>query len=375
LTPRLQRLRGLVVKETLQIVRDPSALLIAFLLPFILLCINGFGLSLDAHHIKVAAVVEAGASPTRSVEQALNSSPYLSVYWAPSAQAAQTALDTNQVRGILTLRQDFGQRLARPMRWPATAQLAVNATDPNTARLLAGYVQGAFSVWVQDNMTEHRLRAPGGVELEARYWYNPQLNSADFIVPGVIALVMSMTGTLLTALIVAREWERGTMESMLASPAGMAELVGAKLGTYFVLSMGSMAMSVLITVFVFGVPLHGSLFSLFLAAALFLVFALAQGLFISTLARNQFVAAQVAFLTTMMPAMMLSGMLFDIASMPHWLQIVTYAIPARYFVSALQTIFLAGDIWSVLLPNLAGLAISAAVTVAATLAITHRRLD
>jgi ABC-2 type transport system permease protein len=365
----------LVVKETLQIVRDPSALLIAFLLPFILLCINGFGLSLDAHHIKVAAVVEAGASPTRSVEQALNSSPYLSVYWAPSAQAAQTALDTNQVRGILTLRQDFGQRLARPMRWPATAQLAVNATDPNTARLLAGYVQGAFSVWVQDNMTEHRLRAPGGVELEARYWYNPQLNSADFIVPGVIALVMSMTGTLLTALIVAREWERGTMESMLASPAGMAELVGAKLGTYFVLSMGSMAMSVLITVFVFGVPLHGSLFSLFLAAALFLVFALAQGLFISTLARNQFVAAQVAFLTTMMPAMMLSGMLFDIASMPHWLQIVTYAIPARYFVSALQTIFLAGDIWSVLLPNLAGLAISAAVTVAATLAITHRRLD
>ncbi|MDD2705875.1 MAG: ABC transporter permease subunit, partial [Acidocella sp.] len=201
------------------------------------------------------------------------------------------------------------------------------------------------------------------------------LRSADFIVPGVIVLVMSMTGTLLTALIVAREWERGTMESMLASPASMAELVGAKLGTYFVLSMGSMAMSVLITVFVFGVPLRGSLFSLFFTAALFLIFALAQGLFISTLARNQFVAAQVAFLTTMMPALMLSGMLFDIASMPHWLQIVTYAIPARYFVSALQTIFLAGDIWSVLLPDLAGLAISAAITVAATLAVTHRRLD
>jgi ABC-2 type transport system permease protein len=155
----------------------------------------------------------------------------------------------------------------------------------------------------------------------------------------------------------------------------MAELVGAKLGTYFVLGMGSMAMSVLITVFVFGVPLHGSLFTLFLTAALFLIFALAQGLFISTLSRNQFVAAQIAFLTTMMPAMMLSGMLFDIASMPHWLQIVTYAIPARYFVSALQTIFLAGDVWSVLLPNLVGLTVSAALTVAATLAITHRRLD
>jgi ABC-2 type transport system permease protein len=359
----------------LQIIRDPSALLIAFLLPFILLCINGFGLSLDAHHIKIAAVVEAGAPQTRSIEQALDSSPYLSVYWAPSAQAAQTALDTNQVRGILTLRQDFSQRLQRPERWPAVAQLAVNATDPNTARLLQGYVQGAFSVWVQDTMSERRLSAAGSINLETRYWYNPQLRSADFIVPGVIALVMSMTGTLLTALIVAREWERGTMESMLASPAGMAELVGAKLGTYFVLGMGSMAMSVLITVFVFGVPLHGSLFTLFLTAALFLIFALAQGLFISTLSRNQFVAAQIAFLTTMMPAMMLSGMLFDIASMPHWLQIVTYAIPARYFVSALQTIFLAGDVWSVLLPNLVGLTVSAALTVAATLAITHRRLD
>jgi ABC-2 type transport system permease protein len=375
MNPRLQRLRGLAVKETLQIWRDPSALLIAFLMPLVLLFVIGFGMSLDAHRLKIAAVVEAGASQTRSIQQALGASPYLSVYWAPSGQAAQTALDTNEVRGILTLRQDFSQRLERPERWPTVAQLVVNATDPNTARLLAGYVQSAFSVWVSDTVTERHLPAPGGIDLETRYWYNPRLRSADFIVPGVIALVMSMTGTLLTALIVAREWERGTMESMLASPAGMAELVGAKLGTYFVLGMGSMAMSTLITVFVFDVPLRGSLFSLFLTAALFLIFALAQGLFISTLARNQFVAAQVAFITTMMPALMLSGMLFDIASMPRWLQIITYAFPARYFVSALQTIFLAGDIWSVLLPNLAGLIISAALTVSATLAVTHRRLD
>jgi ABC-2 type transport system permease protein len=211
--------------------------------------------------------------------------------------------------------------------------------------------------------------------LETRFWYNPDLRSSDFIVPGIIALVMSMTGTLLTALIVSREWERGTMESMLASPATMTELVGAKLGVYFVLGMASMAMAALLTVTVFGVPLRGSVLVLTLTAALFLIFALAQGLFISTLARNQFVAAQLSFLTTMMPAMMLSGMLFDIASMPRWLQLITCFIPARYFVSALQTLFLAGDIWSVLLPNLFGLFAAAAITIAATLAVTHRRLD
>ena len=375
MSPRAQRLRGLVRKEVLQILRDPSALLIAFLLPFILLIINGFGMSLDAHRMKLAAVVEAGAAPTYAIEQALDASPYLSVYRAPSGQGARRALDTGQVRGILTLRQDFAQKLERQARWPAVAQLAVNATDPNTARLLQGYVTGAFAVWLQDVAKERNLSMGGGPVLETRYWYNPELRSTDFIVPGIIAMVMSMTGTLLTALIVAREWERGTMESMLASPAGMAELVGAKLGTYFVLGMGSMAMSVLITVFVFGVPLHGGLGALAITAALFLVFALAQGLFISTLARNQFVAAQLAFITTMMPAIMLSGMLFDIASMPRWLQLLTYVFPARYFVAAVQTLFLAGDIWSVLIPNLCGLAIAAALTVAATLAITHRRLD
>jgi ABC-2 type transport system permease protein len=375
LNPRAQRLRGLARKEVLQITRDPSALLIAFLLPFILLFINGFGLSLDAHRLKLAVVTEAGSAPLRGIEQALDASPYLDVYWEPSGQAALTALDTGNVRGILTLRQDFIQRLERPTRWPAQAQLAVNATDPNTARLLTGYVQGAFSAWLADTMTERRFAPPGGIGLETRFWYNPDLRSSDFIVPGIIALVMSMTGTLLTALIVSREWERGTMESMLASPATMAELVGAKLGVYFVLGMASMAMAALLTVTVFGVPLRGSVLVLTLTAALFLIFALAQGLFISTLARNQFVAAQLSFLTTMMPAMMLSGMLFDIASMPRWLQLITCFIPARYFVSALQTLFLAGDIWSVLLPNLFGLFAAAAITIAATLAVTHRRLD
>jgi drug efflux transport system permease protein len=184
-----------------------------------------------------------------------------------------------------------------------------------------------------------------------------------------------MTGTLLTALIVAREWERGTMESMLASPARMAELIAAKLGCYFVLGMVSMGLSVVLAIVVFDVPYRGSLLALGLAGALFLGFALSLGLFISTLARNQFVAAQLSFLVTMLPAMMLSGMIFDIASMPRWLQIGTYLVPARYLVSILQTLFLAGTVWELILPNLAALAAAALIAIAATLAVTRRRLD
>jgi ABC-2 type transport system permease protein len=251
----------------------------------------------------------------------------------------------------------------------------MNATDPNTARILEGYVAGALQVWLAGQARERRLAPIGGIDLEYRDWFNPELRSADFIVPGIIAMVMTMTGTLLTALIVSREWERGTMESMLASPARMAELIAAKLGCYFALGMVSMGGAVTLAIALFGLPYRGSIGPLAAAASLFLIFALGLGLFISTLARNQFVASQLAFLTTMMPAMMLSGMLFDIAAMPRWLQFVTYAVPARYLVSTLQTLFLAGDVWAVVLPNLAGLGVAAILAVSATLVVTRRRLD
>jgi ABC-2 type transport system permease protein len=369
------RLGGLAVKEVLQILRDPSALLIAFLLPVVLLIVTGFGLSLDARKMALAVAIEAPAEDTRALLQALDASPYLAVLRVSSVAEGKDVMMRGRARGVLVLREDFAQRLVRPARWPAQAQLLANATDPNTARILEGYVSGALQVWLEGHAIERRLLDAGTIEIEQRYWFNPDLRSAASIVPGLIAMVMSMTGTLLTALIVSREWERGTMESMLASPAGLAEMIGAKLGCYFVLGMASMSVAVILAVGVFQVPFRGSVLVLGAASALFMTFALALGLFISTLARNQFVAAQVAFITTMMPALMLSGMLFDIASMPAWLQIVTYAVPARYLVSILQTLFLVGTVWPVILPGLGGLGAAAAVAVGATLAVTRRRLD
>jgi len=368
-------LRGLLVKEAWQILRDPSALLIAFLLPVVLLIIDGYGISLDARRMRLAVVVAAQAEESREITQALGNSPYLDVVAVPTTEEAVARMTAGDVRGMLVLREDFLARLKAPGRWPAAAQLAVNATDPNTARVLEGYVQGALVGWLAGRAKEGVLARGGGISVEHRYWFNPALRSADFIVPGVIAFVMAMTGTLLTALIVAREWERGTMESMLASPAGMGEMIAAKLVCYFVLGMLAMLGSVAIAILVFGVPFRGSLDALLAASSLFLVFSLALGLLISTLARNQFVAAQLAFLLTMMPAMMLSGMVFDIASMPGWLQALTYAVPARYLVAILQCLFLAGTVWELILPNLVGLGIAALLAVIATVAVTRRRLD
>jgi ABC-2 type transport system permease protein len=369
------RLRGLLRKEVKHVLRDPSAVMIAFLMPVVLLLVQGFGISLDANHMRVAVVIEAPDEIARGMLQAMDASPYLSVQRATSVHAAEAALIRGDVRGILTVREDFAERLRRSASWPAQAALSVNATDPNTARLLESYVTGALEAWWLGQGQELRLPFAGAIDLQYRDWFNPELHSADFIVPGVIAMVMTMAGTLLTAGGVSREWELGTMESMLASPARMGELILARLGCNFALGIGSMLLSVLVAIFLFGVPYRGGFFALALAVSLFLIFALGLGLFISTLARNQFVAGQLAFLTTMLPAFMLSGMLFDINAMPQWLQIITYFVPARYLVSILQTLFLAGDVWEVILPNLAGLAAAAIVTVTATIAVTRRRLD
>ena len=195
----LLRLRGLIRKEIKQILRDPSAILIAFLLPVVLLVTNGFGISLDASEMKLAVVIQAPEESVRGMMQALDASPYLSVQRALSTHDGEQALIDGNVRGMLVVRDDFSQRVSRIASWPAQAQLAVNATDPNTARILEGYVSGALEVWLADQATEKRLLPTGGIDLQYRDWFNPELRSADFIVPGIIAMVMTMTGTLLTA--------------------------------------------------------------------------------------------------------------------------------------------------------------------------------
>jgi ABC-2 type transport system permease protein len=251
----------------------------------------------------------------------------------------------------------------------------VDGSDPNTASLVENYVTGLWLAWQAEEQVSSARDAAPPVTLVPRFWYNPAHESADFLLPGLVAVNMTLIGTLLTALVVAREWERGTMEALMSTPIATIELLVGKIAPYFVLGMASMALSVGASIYVFAVPFRGSFWALGLISAVFLLCMLAFGLLVSTLARNQFVASQAALIVGFLPAIMLSGFLFEIASMPLPIRLLTYALPVRYFVPSLQTLFLVGDVPAILVPNGLAMAGIAAVLLTAVGRITRLRLD
>jgi ABC-2 type transport system permease protein len=346
-------------KEFLQTLRDPSSIGIAFLLPVVLLILFGYGVSLDAKGVPLALVDEVASTKTRELLAGFRISPYFDARTYLHFREAETDLIARRIDGIVRIRQDFTARLRFGREAPV--QVIVNGVDSNTARLIEGYVEGVRARWLGARAREHGTDRIVPVRLESRVWFNREVRSRNFLVPGLIAVIMTLIGSLLTALVVAREWERGTMETLLAAPTRMNEILLGKIVPYFLLGMGGMAFSVAMAVWLFDVPLRGSIAILFLASALFLLAALGMGLLISTVTRNQFVASQSAILATFLPAFILSGMIYDIRSMPPLIQAVTYLVSARYFVSILQTVFLAGNAWSVIVPNTVALAAIAAI--------------
>ncbi len=367
------RLRGLVRKEFLQVVRDPSSLAIAFVLPVVLLLMFGYGVSLDAEHVPIAMVVDKPTPDTNSFCAELEKSIYFSPDYVNGMREAERALLEGRVDAIVHLREDFSEKLRRPGGAPV--QVVINGVDANNARIVNGYVDGAFGKWLEHSATERGVSAVPPVGLEQRIWFNANVRSRNYLVPGVVAVVMTLIGALLTALLMAREWERGTMEALLVTPVSMREVLAGKIIPYFILGMGGLALSVAMSVWLFEVPLRGSFWVLLLGSSLFLLTALGMGLFISTVTRVQFVAAQVAIITTFLPAFMLSGFIFDIGSMPRPVQWITHVIPARYYVTILKTNFLAGDVWSVLVPNMAALAVMASIFLGLTRRLSQKRLD
>lgn len=367
------RLFGLTRKETLQILRDPSSISIAFVLPAVLLILFGYGVSLDAKHVPVALVIENPTSETSSFAVSLTNSPYFAPAIMWDRHAAEKALIAGEADAIVLLRSDFSRRISSAAGAPI--QVIVNGTDANTARIIAGYLQGAWQKWLEQHASdEGRVLAPPVVTAQ-RVWFNAEVRSRNFLVPGLIAIIMTLIGTLLTAMVVAREWERGTMEALMVTPVRIGEILLGKLIPYFLLGMGGMALSTAMAVWLFGVPFRGSLAVLFVVSALFMLTALGMGLLISTIARSQFVAGQVAIIVAFLPAFILSGFLFDISSMPIAVQWITQVIPARYFVASLQTLFLAGTVWPIVLANGAALALMAAIFLGLTRRKTHKSLE
>lgn len=368
-----QRLRGLLRKEFLQILRDPSSIAIAFVMPVVLLLLFGYGVSLDAKHVPVAFVADAPCPQCESLVGAFRHSTYFSPVVLPDMPSAEAALRAGEVDAILHLQADFGTRLLDGTQAPV--QLIVNGVDANHARLIQGYVAATWQEWQASLARDRGLTLPVPVVLEGRVWFNPELRSRDYLVPGLIAVIMTLIGALLTALVMAREWERGTLEALMVTPITLREILLGKLIPYFVLGMGGMALSVGMALFLFEVPLRGSLLVLVGVSALFLLAALGMGLLISIVARNQFVAGILAIITTFLPAFILSGFIFDIGSMPGWLQVLTHVIAARYFVVLLHTLFLAGNVWSIILPNALALAAMAVFFIGVSRRRLHKRLE
>ena len=368
-----QRLRGLLRKEFLQILRDPSSIAIAFVMPVVLLLLFGYGVSLDAKHVPIAFVADAPCPQSEGLLGAFRHSTYFEPEVLPDMPSAEAALRARRVDAILHLQADFGVRLLDGSQAPV--QLIVDGVDANQARLIQGYVAAAWQEWQANLARQQGLSPPQPVGLEARVWFNPELRSRDYLVPGLIAVIMTLIGALLTALVMAREWERGTLEALMVTPITLREILLGKLIPYFVLGMGGMALSVAMALFLFEVPLRGSLLVLVGVSALFLLASLGMGLLISIVARNQFVAGILAIITTFLPAFILSGFIFDIGSMPGWLQVLTHVIAARYFVVLLHTLFLAGNVWSIIVPNALALAAMALFFIAVSRRRIRKRLE
>ncbi|HRN87376.1 MAG TPA: ABC transporter permease [Hyphomicrobium sp.] len=370
---RVRRILALIRKESRQVVRDPSTIIIAVILPLTLLFLFGYGVSFDARRIPIGLVVEDATPATGSFTASLTNSSLFSVRTTRDRREVENDLITGRIDGIVVLASNFSTQLARGDRAPI--QVLVDGSDPNKATLVRNYIQGAWGNWLAQEAIVRGERFAPPISVEQRVWFNPEVASHHYLVPGSIAIILMLIGALLTALVVAREWERGTMEALLATPVGIFELLVGKLVPYFVLGMLTMALATGTALFLFGVPFRGSFAVLALMSAVFLVTALAQGLLISTLARNQLVAAQSTMISAFLPSFFLSGFVFEIAGMPLPLRVISYAVPARYFVSGLQTLFLAGDVWSVIWTSLLGMSVIAAVYIGLTALKTKTRLD
>ena len=340
----LPRLAAIVKKESLQVVRDPSNVIIAFVLPVVLLFLFAFAISLDVRGVAVGVAVESDGGPARELAAALGATRYFDARFARHRRELEPLLVAGELRGIVVIPQDFTARVSSGR--PASVQVLTDGSSPNTASFVANYTRGIVASRLAANRIETaRDPAPGLISVEPRFWYNPDLESRAFITPGAIAIVMTMIGTMLTALVVAREWERGTMEAMMATPLGIGEFLVGKLLPYFGLGLGATLVCAIAAQALLDVPLRGSLAALLVLSSAFLVPALGLGLLISAATKNQFVASQLALFSGFLPAFLLSGFLFEIDSMPEPIQWLTRIVAARYFVAGLQTLFLTGDVW------------------------------
>jgi len=372
------RLRALTKKELIQLWRDRSNWASGIALPALLIVLFGYGISLDIKNAPVAVVQDDHSATVTDVLAGLQLSPYLAPQRVASMRDAQALLASRSVDAIIHVPSDFSAQLAAGH---AVVQVIVHGADAGTARTIESYIAGALAQWSAQlaDRSPHASAsgaggAPGSVTLEQRLWFNAANTSTWYLVPGLIVIIMTFLGAFLTSLVVAREWERGTLEALFVTPVRPVEILLAKLIPYFLLGMTGFAMCILAARFLFGIPLVGSPIVLILSSCLYLMVALGLGLLISSATKNQFLASQTALLTSFLPAVFLSGFLFDLHNVPVVVRIIGTALPATHFLELIKTLLLAGNVWPVILREDTVLLGYAVLLLGAATLITRKRI-
>lgn len=371
------RLVSLTRKEFRQLLRDRSNLAIGILLPMVLILIFGYGMSLDVKNAPVAVVLEDSSPTAHEAIAGLQLSPTIAPVLLGSMHDAEALMRERKVDGIVRVPADFSRALAAGN---ARVQLIVHGADAGRATIIQAYVSGALAqsaLRQADRGGAAGAAAPsaGRVTVEQRMWFNAANTSTWYLVPGLIVLIMTLIGAFLTALVMAREWERGTLEALFVTPVRPVEILLAKIIPYFAVGMLGLALCLLAARFLFAVPMYGSLFAVVLSSMLYLIVAVSLGLVISSVTRNQFLASQVALIATFMPSMMLSGFLFDLRNVPTAVRVIGHVLPATYFMDLIKTLFLAGDVWPLIWRNCAVLVAYAVGLLLLARMVTRKSLD
>lgn len=372
------RFLAVAKKEIVQVLRDSRSLMIVLIMPVILVLLFGYGVSLDLKHLPIYVYDRDGSQQSQDLLKRFQSSEYFDLVRAVNSYPELTrAIDEGRAKMGIVVPWDFSQRL-RDGR-PAQVQALIDASDDNTANVLIGYAQAVVQGYSSDVQLDWlrsrgQIAQPTPVTVQLRTWFNEDLESSAFIVPGVLALVMSVIGAFLTSLTIAREWERGTMEQLISTPVTPLEIMFGKLVPYFAIGMIDVIVCALLALYWFHVPFRGSFVTLLLASVMFLIVVLSMGFFISVIAKNQLAASQIALLATFLPAFLLSGFLYAIEQMPIALQWITRVLPARYYVSVLKKIFLKGSPTALLYSDLVPLAIFTVVLAMLATHSFHKRL-
>ena len=365
-------LLALIKKEIKQILRDPSSIVIAFILPIISIMIYMYGINLDSVKITMGIKNDDNSPEVATLVKSFGHSKYVNSINYDNMEDIKTAILSSKIKGAVVIPNDFSTKLSR--RQKADLLVITDGSEVNTANYVQSYANMITNQWLITSKYKMHLPQPL-INIENRTLYNPDLNSHHFIVPGSIAITMTLIGILLTSLVIAREWERGTMEALLSTKVRAIHIVLGKYIPYFVLGMLSTAFNMFLTVCVFQLPFRGSYFMFFFISGIFLFTSLGIGLMISTALKNQFMASMVSISLGFMPALMLSGLLFPINSMPVFFQYLTMIIPPRYYISFIESEFMAGGVNEIRLANAFYLTLLGLILFVAVYKKTQMRLE